>query len=539
MKQIEKSGRIYHAATYIRLSKENGEENMEKSNSIKNQKDLIKSYLSDKEDIIVCMECVDNGYSGTDFDRPNFKHMMREIETGKIDCIIVKDLSRFGRNFIETGRYLEQIFPALGIRFIAINDGFDSIRERTSSDRILISFKNLLNDAYCRDISVKIRSQLEIKRKKGEFIGSFAIYGYCKNPVDRHKLVIDDYAASVVRDIFRWKLEGASQQRIADRLNSRGELSPMEYKRFCGLNYQSGFQINPKAKWTAVTVGRILQNECYIGTLIQGKRTTPNHKVKKIIQKPAEEWVRIENNHASIVDKEVFYTVKSLLLQDMRVAPKAETVSLFSGLIFCGDCCQNMVLSSVRQNGKTYRYYMCRNNRINHVCTSHRICESVLKELIVYILKQSIKINIESIESLKTYLFYQENMQKADLDARIIKKQEEIARYSHLKKSLYESMTNGLLSKTEYWELKTVYDTKIQEAQRTEEEQKKDRDNLLKNCSDYTAWIEAFQQHQNRTELLRPIVVALIDRIDIYEGCGIKIHMKHQDSYLLRNRYIF
>ena len=130
-------------------------------------------------------------------------------------------------------------------------------------------------------------------------------------------------------------------------------------------------------------------------------------------------------------------------------------------------------------------------------------------------------------------------MQKADLDARIIKKQEEIARYSHLKKSLYESMTNGLLSKTEYWELKTVYDTKIQEAQRTEEEQKKDRDNLLKNCSDYTAWIEAFQQHQNRTELLRPIAVALIDRIDIYEGCGIEIHMKHQDSYLLRNHYIF
>lgn len=300
----KKENRVYRAAVYVRLSKEDGDK--EESDSIVNQKELIKSYLSGREDITACMECVDDGYSGADFDRPNFRRMMKEIEAGKIDCVIVKDLSRFGRNFVEAGRYIDQIFPALGIRFIAVNDGFDSINGRTSSDRILIPFKNLINDAYCRDISIKIRSQLEIKRKKGDFIGSFAVYGYFKDPADRHKLVVDSYAADVVRDIFKWKLEGASQQRIADRLNERGELSPMEYKRFCGLNYQSGFQINPKAKWTAVAIGRILRNEFYIGTLVQGKRTTPNHKVKKTIQKPSGEWVRVKTTMRQLLTGKIF-----------------------------------------------------------------------------------------------------------------------------------------------------------------------------------------------------------------------------------------
>lgn len=526
----KKENRVYRAAIYVRLSKEDGDK--EESDSIVNQKELIKSYLSGREDITACMECVDDGYSGADFDRPNFRRMMKEIEAGKIDCVIVKDLSRFGRNFVEAGRYIDQIFPALGIRFIAVNDGFDSINGRTSSDRILIPFKNLINDAYCRDISIKIRSQLEIKRKKGDFIGSFAVYGYFKDPADRHKLVVDSYAADVVRDIFKWKLEGASQQRIADRLNERGELSPMEYKRFCGLNYQSGFQINPKAKWTAVAIGRILRNEFYIGTLVQGKRTTPNHKVKKTIQKPSGEWVRVENNHAPIIDREDFYAVERLLLQDMRVAPKEEAVYLFSGIVFCGDCHQNMVRNSVSRNGKTYVYYMCGNNRANHACTSHRISEPVLEDSVFHALKQHIEVvlNIERVlKYIETLPFRQEEVQKAD--AQLVKKKEETERYSRLKKSLYESMMDGLINKAEYLELKAVYDTKMQEAQEAEAKLIKDMENLLKNRSGNADWIERFRQHQNLTELTRHIAVTLIERIDVYEGCCIKIYFKYQDSY--------
>ena len=172
--------RVYRAAVYVRLSKEDGDS--QESDSIVNQKALVKDYLKGRPDITVCAECVDDGYSGVSFERPGFQRMMGEITAGRIDCVVVKDLSRFGRNFVEAGRYLDQVFPAMGVRFIAVNDGYDSLGGRDSSDRILIPFKNLINDAYCRDISVKIRSQLETKRKKGDFIGSFAVYGYKRSP---------------------------------------------------------------------------------------------------------------------------------------------------------------------------------------------------------------------------------------------------------------------------------------------------------------------------------------------------------------------
>lgn len=522
--------RIYRAAIYVRLSKEDGDR--EESDSIVNQKELIRSFLADKPDITVYADYVDDGYSGADFDRPDFKRMVREIEAGWIDCVIVKDLSRFGRNFVETGRYIDQIFPTLGIRFIAINDHYDSINGRNSSDKILIPFKNLINDAYCRDISIKIRSQLEIKRKKGDFIGSFAVYGYRKDPEDRHRLIVDDYAADVVRDIFKWKLEGASQQRIADRLNERGELSPMEYKRSCGLQYKSGFQVNPKAGWSAVTVGRILHNEFYIGTLVQGKRTTPNHKVKRTVEKPNGEWVRVENNHPPIIGREDFLAVERMLFQDTRVAPKEEEVYLLSGLVFCGDCGQNMIRNTVCKRGKTYVYYMCGNNRTNKACSSHRISGTVLEQSVFLSLKQHIE-NIADIERILDYIetlpFCRDEVRKAD--AQLVKKQEEIQRYNTLKTSLYESLSDGLINKEEYLELKAVYDVRLQEAHAAEGRIKEEMKGLLQNRSTNSHWIEHFKKYRNLPELTRHIAVTLIDRIEVYEDCRIMIRFHYQDSY--------
>ncbi len=531
--------KVYRAALYVRLSKEDGDK--EESDSIVNQKDLIRAFLADKPDIHICAECVDDGYSGANFDRPSFKRMIRDIEAGRIDCVVVKDLSRFGRNFVEAGRYIDQIFPALGIRFIAVNDNYDSINGRTSSDKILIPFKNLINDAYCRDISIKVRSQLDIKRKKGDFIGSFAVYGYWKDPSDRHKLVVDEYAAAVIRDIFRWKLEGASQQRIADRLNGRGELSPMEYKRFCGLQYKSGFHVKPKAKWTAVAIGRILRKEFYVGNLVHGRRTTPNHKVKKTIQKPSEEWVRVEDSHPAIVEKGDFLAVGRLLMQDTRVAPKEETVYLFSGLAFCGDCRQNMVRNSVCRNGKTYVYYICGNNRTNKACSSHRISEAALTEAVFLSLKEHIA-NILDVERVLQYIetlpIHREEVQKAD--AQLVKKQEEISRYSRLKKTLYESLSDGLIDKEEYLELKSGYDMKIADAKAASEKLKEELEGLLQNRTGTSLWIERFKKYQNITELTRHIAVTLIERILVFEDSRIEIRFRYQYDYeraleLIRN----
>ncbi len=522
--------RVYRAAIYVRLSKEDGDK--EESDSIVNQKELIRAFLADKPEICISGEFVDDGYSGADFERPSFKRMVSQIEAGQIDCVVVKDLSRFGRNFVEAGRYIDQIFPAMGIRFIAVNDHYDSINGRTSSDRILIPFKNLINDAFCRDISIKVRSQLEIKRKKGDFIGSFAVYGYQKSPEDRHKLVVDDYAAGVVRDIFRWKLEGASQQRIADRLNERGELSPMEYKRFCGLQYKSGFQVNPKAKWTAVAIGRILRNEFYLGTMVQGKRTTPNHKVKKTVVKPSAEWVRVENSHPPIIDREDFFAVEKLLLQDTRVAPNEQEVYLLSGLVFCGDCGQNMVRNSVCRKGKTYVYYMCGNNRTNRACSSHRLSDKLLEESVFLSLKQHID-NIVDMERILAYLetlpYHQADVEKVDRQR--IKRHEEAARYSRLKTSLYESLTEGLMDKAEYLEMKAIYDEKLREAQAAEAKLREEMEGLLSSRPANTFWIERFKQYRNLDRLTRRMAVSLIERIDVYEDCRVVIRFKYQDSY--------
>ena len=242
MSQISQIKKIYHAAIYVRLSKEDGavaSHEKTESNSIANQKSLIRDFLENKNDIEVVQEYVDDGFSGSNFERPAFQMMLEDIKKGKIDCVVTKDLSRFGREYIDSGMYIERLFPAMGVRFIAINDGIDSGEAKSQSDEIIIPFKNLINDAYCRDISIKIRSHLEIKRKQGDVITAFVPYGYKKNDKDKHKLEIDVYAANVVKDIFRMKLHGKSQDAIACELNSSGILPPAEYKASTGSNYQT------------------------------------------------------------------------------------------------------------------------------------------------------------------------------------------------------------------------------------------------------------------------------------------------------------
>ena len=239
MSQISQIKKIYHAAIYVRLSKEDGavaSHEKTESNSIANQKSLIRDFLENKNDIEVVQEYVDDGFSGSNFERPAFQMMLEDIKKGKIDCVVTKDLSRFGREYIDSGMYIERLFPAMGVRFIAINDGIDSGEAKSQSDEIIIPFKNLINDAYCRDISIKIRSHLEIKRKQGDVITAFVPYGYKKNDKDKHKLEIDVYAANVVKDIFRMKLHGKSQDAIACELNSSGILPPAEYAR---LSFES------------------------------------------------------------------------------------------------------------------------------------------------------------------------------------------------------------------------------------------------------------------------------------------------------------
>ena len=339
MNQINNSKKIYHAAIYVRLSKEDGDvatAGKRESNSISNQKDLIKNFLKDKKDIVVVSERVDDGYSGSNFERPAFQMMLEDIKKGIVDCVVVKDLSRFGREYIDAGKYIERLFPALGVRFIAVNDHYDNLEGKSQADKIVIPFKNLINDAYCRDISIKIRSQ--------------------KDTDNKNKLVIDVYAAGIVKEIYRMKLSGMSQTAIANALNKQGVLSPMEYKHSLGIRIQDNFKTHEQAEWSAMSVKRILENEVYTGTLVQGKRTTPNHKVKKLMKKPETDWVRIEKNHEAIVSEREFALVQRLLGIDTRTSPNEEKVYPLSGLVGCGDCGAMMIKRDVPAGGKVDAY---------------------------------------------------------------------------------------------------------------------------------------------------------------------------------------
>ena len=311
--------RDYKAAIYLRLSKEDGDfsfsgEKLE-SDSISNQRMIILDYLKKHPEISVVDEYVDDGFTGANFERPDFNRMIDDVKSGRIDCIVVKDLSRFGREYIGSGEYIQKVFPKLGIRFIAINDGYDNAQPGAADNELVLPFKNLMNDSYCRDISIKVRTNLEAKRRSGQFVGTRVVFGYMRSPDNKNQLIVDPEAASVVQEIFKWKLEGMSPSQIADRLNDSNVPSPIEYKKANGSKQRTCFQTKQVAEWSAVAIYRILKNEIYTGTLVQGKTTSPNHKVKKTVAKPSSEWSRTENAHEAIISPSQFHLVQRLMME--------------------------------------------------------------------------------------------------------------------------------------------------------------------------------------------------------------------------------
>lgn len=522
------SKETYRACIYTRLSRDDGDK--PESDSIANQRALIRDYLKQHKEITIVSEHSDDGYSGVNFERPGFAEMMDEIREGKVDCVVVKDLSRFGRNYIEAGNYIEKVFPFMGVRFIAINDSYDS-SDKSQSDSLVIPFKNLINDAYCKDISVKIRSQLEIKRKKGEYIGAFVVYGYVKDPEDHNRIIVDTYAAEVVRAIFRWKMAGMSQNRIADKLNSQGVLCPMEYKLSMGVKVQTNFRVHKQAKWSAVSVTRILTNELYTGVLLQGKSSTPNYKVKKRFDKEQSEWIRIENAHEAIITAGEFETVKELLGKDTRISPDEEALYPLAGYVVCGDCGQNMVRKTIPRRGKKYVYYVCSTNKAKKGCSSHSISENKLMDAVLHVIKEQIStvMRIEGLLEMAQSL--PENQRNIfNYDAQIVKLQEEIERNKGFRMKLYESLEEGMIDKDEYFIFKKNYSDKISLAEKNIQSLEAERDAAVeKNAADYS-WVDAFKKYEGIERVERQMVVNLISEIRVYEGNVVEIDFQHNDA---------
>ncbi len=483
--------RIWNAAEYTRLSRDDGDK--AESNSITSQKEIIRDYVRRHPEFVIVKEYADDGYSGVNFERPGFRQMMEDIKAKKIDCVICKDLSRFARNYIDAGRYLEKIFPFMGVRFIAINDNYDSCGEKAQSDALIVPFKNLINDAYCRDISVKIRSQLDIKRKMGDFIGAFAPYGYRKDEANRNRLV----------------------------------------------NYSCGFRSNEQAEWSPMLVKRILSNEIYIGTLIQHKSGTPNHKIKKRVEYDRDEWIVIENNHEPIICRSDFDTVQNLMLRDVRTAPKQEKVHLFSGFVFCGDCKHTMVRKTVPSGGKKYHYLVCSTNKAGKGCSPHTFSEDKLKAIVLRVVNDHIEL-IAQVEQVLDYIasLPEQERRIINYDAQMTALENEIKRYQDLKINLYSDMADGVISREEYREFHAGYDRRIADRQRQLGKLKDERSQAMENSSGNIEWIEQFKKYRHLTELDRECIVHLIEKILIYDGKRIEVCFRYKDELENALQYI-
>jgi site-specific DNA recombinase len=521
--------KIWSATLYLRLSRDDGDK--EESGSITGQRELLRDYISQHPELREYAIRIDDGFSGSTFERPGFQKMIEDVKAGRTDCIVVKDLSRFGRNYLDAGEYIEKIFPFLGVRFIAVNDNYDSLGEKKSSDDLIIPFKNLINEAYCRDISMKIRSQLEIKRKNGQFLGSFAAFGYLKDEQDKNKLVVDQYAADIVRDIFKWKLEGISPQDIADALNKLGVLSPMEYKRSLGMKYTTSFKTSAKAAWSAGTVIRILKNPIYTGVLIQGKETTPSYKVHKRIAKDKSEWTVIEDSHEAIISGIDFDSVQKVLKCDTRRSPDDKAVGLFSGMLFCGDCGASMVRKTVPAGEKKYVYYVCSAHKQDKSCSPHRMRDTALEEIILDSLRQHIRevvnmselLNITDTAPLRT-------AQAQKVQRQLDKKREEYEKLQKLLMSLYENLTDGVIDREEYARLKASFTARADEAEKQMDALRESLNDIQSHGTE-NVWMNEFIKRQELVSLDRAVVVALIDKILIHSNDMVEIIYRWQDEF--------
>lgn len=519
----------FKAIKYIRLSYT--DDKSAESNSVSNQRKLIDDYLTQHSEIEVVCEKVDDGYSGVLYDRPAFLEMMELIKSGAANCVIVKDLSRLGREYIETGRYLRRVFPAYGVRFIAINDNVDTLNDEP--DDLTVSVKNIINEAYSRDISVKTRSALDIKRRSGDFVGAFTVYGYLKTG-DKHKsLIVDPFAANVVRDIFRKRLDGFSAYHIAEELNKAGILSPLAYKRSEGLPYaKGGYADTEECKWSATTILRILSDEIYTGIMVQGKQTTPHFKLKERELKPSEDWVRVENTHEAIIDKADFDLVQRLKGLDTRTSPQSDKVYLFSGVLICGCCGGRMTRKVNRSNGREYIYYYCPTGKKGGCKSSSMIKESELTECV----RSSLKAHINSVVSLNSLItsISRERINQGlvqEYTGYIKSNEEQLARVESFKRKLYENLVGGVLSKEEFLQYKQEYSSKAENIKKAIEDWNGKLSEVLENRGERNRWLNHFLQFAEMEKIDRSVVSRLIQSIKISADKQIEVRFNYQDEY--------
>lgn len=523
----------WNAALYIRLSKEDGDKS--ESYSVTSQREILKEYIKQHNDIALFDIYIDDGWSGTNFNRPSFQRMLQDIYAGKVNCVIVKDLSRFGRNYTDSGNYIDKVFVKLNIRFIAINNCVDTLSKsmNVATQCMTVGVQNVVNESVSATTSVNVRFTLDISRRQGKFIGSFPTYGYLKSPDDHHKLVIDEEAAPVVRQVFKWFIEGKSVIGITKELNALGIPNPSTYKKLKGWNYKHTSGKNNDGLWCDSTVRRMLSNEMYIGNMVQGKNTIISYKINQFKSIPKSDWIIVENTHEPIIDRETFDKAQSLFNRNTRTAPTKTEVDLFAGFVKCADCHRAMSKKTNKHSYGTYEYYRCVTSRkmYSGACSPHSIRLDKLEQAVLVTIQTMIDTAIELDKVLekisKNAEKRGESLAKKSME-KLVAQREQI---KNMMLDLYPDWKSGAITQEEYLALKENMGEKVKKL----DEKISDFERMLE--SDNTAqtagndFISHFKQYGKIDKLTRPILTELVDSIFVHSDGNITINFKFKDAY--------
>lgn len=528
----------FYAAGYVRLSIEDS--GRLGADTLESQRELVLSYIDQQPDMQLHSFYCDNGRTGTNFERPEFERLMDDVRSGKVNCIVVKDLSRFGRNYKEAGNYLEHIFPYLGVRFVAINDHFDTANQGIH-DGYIVPLTNILNESYSRDISRKISSAIKTKELHGDFRGPFAPYGYSKCPTDHSKLEINPETAPVVIEIFALRVQGMGYTGIARLLNKRGIPAPGAYL------YQKGFsdrETYRDALWTVWNMKTILHSEVYLGHLVQGKRTQASYKRKREERyASADEWRIARNTHPPIIDEATFAAVQELARQSKAsfeampgkgAADDLKTPNLFKKLIYCADCGKAMNrrhLYSRKAEGRAYYYsYQCvTSQKLPGACTPKNLMESELLAVVSGTIRQ----HLDTIAALEKRVSEEcasaSDEKRRTVDRQIAQVKQEQSRSQNLLDGLYQHLVDGMLTREEYLSMKGHYQERCDDAALRLADLN-DQLQQLERYSPSNPMFAVCRTLRNVEGLTDELIHLLVARIEVHDGNRLDIKLVYQDE---------
>ena len=518
---------LFKAGLYARLSHEK-EENIERG-TIETQMELMKNYVKDHEDIVIEEEYYDASFTGTNFERPDFKRMLEDAKTGRINCIIVKDLSRLGRNYVEMGNYIERVFPFLNVRFIAVTDDFDSFRPGTD---LMMPLKNIVNEFYAKDISKKVSTAHRRKWTTDEYMCGFAPYGYLKSKTEKNRIVVDEATAENVRLIYKLFLEGKGYTPIAKYLNEQGIMSPLMYLK--SLGYQQNVKTN--GVWTKTTVKSILTNQAYIGSAVHGKVVIEKYNNIPLHATDPSEWVIVENTHEPLVDKETFEKAQerveeisdAYFAKEFTKHPPNEK-NLLKGKIVCGDCGKGMRLSP--RTTKSYVYFCGTfSDGVNPACSRHRIDQEDVNKAVFAQISNHMRCCIDALSVIRELNARSSGLKKYDVYEKAITRQRrELEKVNRKFSELYGDYSDHLINESEYLALKQQYLLKS-------EALKKEIDNLLVSQNLYSKnykidedWENLINKYLKCRKLNKELADAFVDKVQVFEDGRISVNLIYDD----------